>query len=142
MSFVSIEINATPNVFVMDDNGEICRASEGTLTVSINGGIRHISLIEKDGQYAYSEFFEEGIWPDEYYENNALSSMYRGIRLKFIRGGWCHNLCDLIQTISHEIDFTITEEDEEYLINYYASCIKTNGQRLNIFGRDVFLISR
>jgi hypothetical protein len=143
MSLVFIEIAVTPNVFVMDDNGEICRASQATLAVrSAVRDMHYISLIEKDGQYAYSEFFQEGIWPDEYYENEALSRMYRGIRLKIIRGGWCDNLCDLIQSISSEIDVMIEDEGEEDLINYYASCVKTDGQRMNIHGRDVFRIEQ
>lgn len=73
-----------------------------------------LNFIEKDGFYAYSEFFSEGDWPDKYYNldenfdenglpinpNEAhLPAMYSGIKLKMIRGGWCEKLSDLIQTI-------------------------------------------
>ena len=124
----AISFTTTP-VFIMDKEGNISNAREGSLTYDRSedgSGLENIhyqslfgnalNFIEKDGFYAYSEFFSEGDWPDKYYydhhdeetglpiidpnnEDAHLPGMYDGIRLIMVSGGWCEKLSDLIQTI-------------------------------------------
>ena len=103
----------------MDDKENISKAREGALVYSgkyTGAGEYPLNLdfIEKEGLYAYAEFFLVGRWPDKYYyqsyyqseeqedeEHPHLPAMYRGIRLKMVSGGWCKSLSDLVQTIHH-----------------------------------------
>jgi hypothetical protein len=123
-----ISFTTTP-VFIMDKEGNISNAREGSLVYQpeesedgnyirsgseIFGNV--LNFIERDGFYAYSEFFSEGDWPDKYFydehdeetglpiidpnnEDAHLPGMYNGIRLIMVSGGWCEKLSDLIQTI-------------------------------------------
>jgi hypothetical protein len=109
-SAMSIFIRTIP-IFIMKDDGkdnkdnvEIFQAIEANIMCNN----KYFDFIEKDGKYAYSEFFEEGTWPDEYYEDDELLEMYNGIRLKMISGGWCDSIVDLI----HHIEININDEDE------------------------------
>jgi len=113
----SIHMSNTP-VFIMDNAGDISNISnisnarEGSLVYD------HIVLnfIEKDGFYAYSEFFSDGDWPNKYYyksqdtenglpiidpedEDGHLPAMYSGIKLIMVRGGWHRTFSELAQII-------------------------------------------
>jgi hypothetical protein len=110
---------ATTPVFVMYSNGDISSAREGYLLYTDEDGERSsLNFIEKEGFYAYSEFFLEGDWPDKYYynsydeetglpiidpkdEESHLPEMYIGLKLKMLSGGWCENISSLLQTIPH-----------------------------------------
>jgi hypothetical protein len=118
MLFFTITTNP---VFVMNSDDDISCVREGYINYRCddngdNGDDNDndeekeivLNFIEKDGFYAYSEFFSEGDWPDKYYKNGLpnpnnneahLPAMYSGIKLKMISGGWCEKLSDLIQTI-------------------------------------------
>lgn len=85
------------NLFVMKDDGEIFEGNECAL--EYKGGI--INFTEKDGLCAYSEFFREGSWPDEYYYHGEKSKEYKGIRLKMTSGGW-YSIQDLIKTMNSD----------------------------------------
>ena len=124
----------TAPVFIMDmDNEDISNAREGVLMFEPfdqptfpeeNNDPAHtppqrLNFIEKDGFYAYSEFFSEGNWPDKYFynlideetgnpiidpedENSHLPEMYSGgLKLNMVSGGWCRTLSDLVQSIPH-----------------------------------------
>lgn len=122
---LSLKFTTNP-VFVMNSDDNISCAREGYVTYvrdtyedgkeGEEGEFIVLNFIEKDGCYAYSEFFSEGNWPDKYYndlfdeetglpiidpnnENSHLPGMYDGIKLIMISGGWCEKLSDLIQTI-------------------------------------------
>jgi hypothetical protein len=98
------------DVYIMDENGHIYRATNGLLT---HRGI-HFHFIEKDGEYAYSEFFKEGIWPDIYYDDPDLIDLYyRHEKLKMVSGGWCKSISDLIQSISYRLHDSLHEIDEK-----------------------------
>lgn len=108
-------------VFIMDmANEDISNAREGVLMFQPfdQHGHAGLNFIEKDGFYAYSEFFLEGDWPDKYFyklideetgdpiidpedENSHLPEMYSGLKLIMVSGGWCRTLSDLIQSIPH-----------------------------------------
>jgi len=119
----AISFTNTP-VFIMDKEGNISNAREGAMIYDQSedaSGLEIVlgnalSFIEKDGFYAYSEFFSEGDWPDKYFYDNLdeetglpiidpnnedahLPGMYSGIKLIMVSGGWCEKLSDLIQTI-------------------------------------------
>ncbi len=85
------------DVFIMKDDSDIVKANECFL--NYKGGV--INFIERDGLYGYSEFFSEGDWPDEYYDNGEKEDEYNGIRLKMVRGGW-YSMNDLIKTLNSE----------------------------------------
>ena len=113
----SVSFNSTP-VFIMDNNGDISQAIDGQLIY--NG--RSMRFLEQDGRYSYLEFFEEGLWPDEYYEDEEISSSYQGsMQLMMATGGWCDNISDLIQSIGYMSDFlSFNEEDEETVLGYIS----------------------
>lgn len=110
-------------VFIMDEE-KIFEAKECNLTY--NG--KSLNFIEKDGLYAYSEFFREG-WgnEDEEYE-------YEGLHLKMVGGGWNESLSNLVQSINHMADLYIEEKDEEE-INSFINRLK-NGEGENTY--DMF----
>jgi hypothetical protein len=114
VSFLSIP------VFIIDDDGDISQTLDGQLIY--NG--RSMRFLEQNGRYAYLEFFEEGLWPDEYYEdvNEELSSPYQGcMKLKMVTGGWCENISDLIQSIEYMAYFlSFKDEDEETFLLYVS----------------------
>ena len=100
-----------------EDKENISQATSGAVICNN----RSLDFIEQNGKYAYSEFFREGDWPDEYYEDEELCSMYPGVRLMMISGGWCENFSDLIQTISHHSIFKVIDkivEKEETLLSF------------------------
>jgi hypothetical protein len=84
-------------LFVMKDDGEIFEGNDFAL--QYKGG--SINFTEKDGLCAYSEFFCEGDWPEEYYDDREKVNEYRGIRLKMTCGGW-YSIHDLIKTMNSE----------------------------------------
>jgi len=103
------DISMSNNVmFIMKDDGEVFSANECFLTYK--GG--QLNLIEWNGLYAYSEFFMEGIWPDEYYDEGEKSDQYDGIRLKMLSGKWYNNMNDLIGAIKTGYKHV---EDIEYI---------------------------
>ena len=76
----------------MDDEENISNVREGTLIHNY----QNFEFVQKDGLYAYNEFFVEGKWPD----NLSASAMYRrSIKLKMVKGEWCESLSDLIRTL-------------------------------------------
>ena len=85
------------DVFIMKDDGEIIKANECSL--KYKGGV--INFVEKDGLCAYSEFFIEGTWSDEYYDDGEKADQYNGIRLKMLRGGW-YSMIELIKVLNSE----------------------------------------
>jgi hypothetical protein len=112
----TLRFTTTP-VYIIDniDEDSISSAREGCLIYNDGNSIFSLNFIERDGVYAYTEFFEEGVWPDKYYndedsdeEDNddseenyelKLSDMYQGIRLKMVEGEWYRNFSDLIKAI-------------------------------------------
>ncbi len=105
------------NVYIMDMDENISQATSGTIICNN----KSLEFLEQNGKYAYSEFFREGDWPDKYYDDDELCSMYQGIRLMMISGGWCENFSDLIQTISHHSIFKVIDkviEKEETLLSF------------------------
>ena len=100
------------SVFIMDENENITKAISGCL--HYKG--KYLNFIEKDGLYAYSEFFMEGEWPQKYFDDEYMyNELYDGIWLKMISGGWDASFSDLIQAIRHPIG-DISEEDESEMI--------------------------
>jgi len=106
MFFVSI---ITTQVFIMDEEKNIFEATECDLTYKGNS----LSFIERDGLYAYSEFFREG-WSEYDKENGENES----IRLQMIQGGWNESICNLVQSIDYVIDFEIEENHEQEIITF------------------------
>jgi hypothetical protein len=87
-------------VFIREDDGEIQEGKECCLQYTSGGCL---NFIESGGRYAYSEFFIEGQWPDEYYgdDNDDFEEKYDGIKLKMIRGNW-YSMKDLIDVVNSE----------------------------------------
>lgn len=107
----------TTGLFIMDDNGEISCANDCIL--KYNGHDLH--FIEKNGLYAYADFFEEGTWPTpDNEEKSKVLSLYEGdIQLKMSTGGWNKNLSDLIQTIGFiSSNICIDDEDETEILSF------------------------
>jgi hypothetical protein len=112
----------------MDMDENISQAASGAIVCNGLG----LDFVEQNGKYAYSEFFREGDWPDEYYEDDELSSMYPGIRLMMISGGWCENFSDLIQTIPHHSIFKFINkilEKEDTLLSFIIRLKNGEGVR-------------
>ena len=109
------------------DEGNISDAREGALVYDDNSDDElkpssyeeHIgkvfNFIEREGLYAYSEFFVEGEWSSGYSE---------GIDLEMVSGGWCNSLPDLIQTLPyhpfHNMLDLIEEEESAGNIDVYT----------------------
>lgn len=116
----SVSLFSNP-VFIIDDNGDISQALDGQLIY--NG--RSMRFLEQNGRYAYTEFFEEGLWPDEYYEDEELRAPYHNcMQLKMVTGGWCDNISDLIQSIAYMSYFLSFNEEDESIILMYVSELK------------------
>jgi hypothetical protein len=138
----SVKIQTTP-IFIMDDIGNVSQGIDVTL---IYNGCR-LQFIEKDGFYAYNNFFKEGIWPDEYYNdsdnyNIELSSPYQGgIWLKMINGGWSENLTNLIQTLGFvSISIDDIEDDESEILSFITRLKNGEGIRRHFYVEDeIFL---
>lgn len=133
-----ISIQVRP-VFIMNGDGEICQAISGNLIYNNNS----FDFIEKDGLYAYSEFFTEGDWPEEYYENTELKNMYNGIKLKMTSGGWNESISDMFQSISHnsqiDILFRLLSEQDEIHFKSGVSLLKNDqGGELVNMGRNSY----
>ena len=92
------------DVFIMKDDGEILTVNECAL--EYKGGI--LNFIERDGLYAYSEFFIEG-WSDEYYDDGEKADEYKGLRLKMLRGGW-YSMNELIKVLNSDLMEELREE--------------------------------
>jgi hypothetical protein len=105
----SFRITTTP-VFVMHNEDDISIAREGCIVYEDH----FLNFIEKDGFYAYSEFFSEGDWPNKYYKDEEKDDELHGLKLKMVSGGWCRNFSDLIQTIPHHSFYEILDLLEEY----------------------------
>lgn len=84
-------------VFIMDEYGNVKEGSEGCLRYND----RFLNFVEYEGLYAYSEFFREGDWPDEYYDDGEKVEQYHGIRLKMICGNW-YTMKNLIKVIGSD----------------------------------------
>lgn len=121
----SVSFNSNP-VFIIDDNGDISQAIDGQLIY--NG--HSMRFLEQNGRYAYLEFFEEGLWPDDYeyydyYDYENLDDPYNGcMRLKMVTGGWCDNISDLIQSIGYMSEFLSVKDDDEYTLLMYVAQLK------------------
>ena len=115
-----------------DKDFKIVKATQGYLKYKDC----EIDFIEKDGYYAYSDFFIEGNWPDKYYEDTELLSKYNGLRLKLVNGGWCNSLVNLIQSIYHIPNQIINEEDEIEILSIFNHIKNKNYSFINIIGND------
>lgn len=135
MSKFSVSFDTTP-VFIYNV-GDIIKAKQGT----IKFGEKSLNFIEQNGEYAYAEFFIEGEWPDEYYEDengNIAQCMIDAfemygipqnpILLKMKQGGWCQSITDLIQAMSYTNDFYIEKQIDEDRINLFITVLKDSEQ--------------
>jgi hypothetical protein len=105
------------DVFVMKDDGEILKANECSL--KYKGGV--INFLERDGLYAYSEFFIEGTWPDEYYDDGEKVDEYNGIRLKMLRGDW-YSMNELINVLNSDLMRELRDKNEIPLYEETDDC--------------------
>jgi hypothetical protein len=118
----SVKVTTTP-VYIMDDNGDISKGIDCTL---IYNGHR-IQFVEKNGLYAYAGFFENGNWPDEYYEDDGIGTPYfNGNWVKMISGGWNEKLSNLVQTIGFML-ISIDDQDEDEIVSFIARLKKGEG---------------
>jgi len=108
----SLQITTTP-VFIMDETGNISTAREGSLVYDNQSSF---NFIEKDGLYAYSEFFEEG-WSEKYYNDEDTHDPYDGLKLTMHSDEWCTTLSELIETIPSHPYYQILDLIEEYEVD-------------------------
>lgn len=127
------------NLFVMKDDGEIYEGNECAL--QYKGGI--INFTEKDGLCAYSEFFREGDWPEEYYDYGEKSKEYKGIRLRMVNGGW-YSIHNLIKTMNSydmlewrkQTETPIYEEiNDSYFVEKWPEVLESL-KEMKMFGRE------
>jgi hypothetical protein len=109
----SVSICTTP-IFIMDDTGEISGAKDCIL--KYNGYNFH--FIEKNGLYAYADFFEEGVWPEPDDEDEEKALYDHGIQLTMSTGGWNEKLSDLIQTIGFVSDQICIDNKEIEILSF------------------------
>jgi hypothetical protein len=125
----SVKVTTTP-IYIMDDNGDISKGIDCTLVY--NG--RRMQFIENNGVYAYAGFFEDGNWPDEYYENDELAAPYLdGNWVKMINGGWNENLSNLIQTMGFML-ISIDDEDEDEIVSFITRLKNGEGNVSDYYG--------
>ena len=116
------------NVFIMKEEEDIEQGFECALEYNdSNDNSVAVNFIEKDGLYAYSEFFSEGDWSDKYYLDGdgeddeeqmkvkrENAEKYDGLKLKWVRGGWM-SMTDLISAIDYPKINKKPEDFEEKL---------------------------
>ena len=139
--------------FVMNDDGDVSEVEECFL----KWNNFNFSFIKQGNLYAYSEFFTEGTWPEEFYDEGERVDEYDGLRLKMVDGCWYSSVAELFRVIrvinskDEDLEFWKNRENRmdfhkkvEQALSIVKKCISPSRDRVyvNIIQQKVVAHSR